>query len=256
VLHVVVVHLAAFVQSVFAWQQPERGSARHLYVAASHESKVQGSPSSQAPSAVQHVGLRVWLQVFAAVSHFSAVQGSPSSQSASVWQQSGVFWIVHLPDFESQVPVMQTLFPLQSSSFTQQGMALGFDSQRWETASHVSTVQRAPSSQSELVEQHPVMAGCVHRCVVASQMSPVHMLLSSQSAAVRQQFVSDAFVHFPAVQVSVVQSFLSSQSATTLQHPVIFAKAHRFVVRLHVSVVHVLLSLHCVFALQQSVATG
>jgi len=122
--------------------------------------------------------------------------------------------------------------------------------------SHVSTVQSAPSLQSELVEQHPVMAGCVHRCVVALQMSPVHTLLSAQSAADRQQFASAVFAHFPAVHASVVQSFESLQSAATLQHPAIFAKSQRFVVKLHVSVVHVLLSVHSESALQQSVAAA
>jgi hypothetical protein len=255
-LHAVVVHLAEFVQSAAALQQPEMGSARHLYVAASHESVVHGSLSSQAPSAVQQVGLLVWLQVLVAVSHFSAVQGSPSSQSASVWQQSGVLVTVHLPVFASQVAVTQALVPLQSVSSTQQGMGFGLDEHRWETVSHVSTVQSAPSSQSELVEQHPVMAGWVHWCVVALQMSPVQILVSAQSAAERQQFASAVFAHFPAVQASVVQSFESSQSAATLQHPVIFAKSQRFVVRLQESVVQVLLSLHAAFALQQSVAAG
>jgi hypothetical protein len=81
-------------------------------------------------------------------------------------------------------------------------------------------------------------------------------LVSSQSAAERQQLVIAAFTHLPAVQASVVQSFESLQSAATLQHPAIFGNSHRFVVKLHVSVVHVSVSVHSVLALQQSVATG
>jgi hypothetical protein len=156
----------------------------------------------------------------------------------------------------SQVPATQALVPWQSPSFTQHGIGFGADEHRWATASHVSTVQSAPSSQSLFVEQHPVILGCVQRCVVASQMSPVQSLLSAQSAADRQQFASALFVHFPAVQVSVVQSLLSLQSAVTLQQPVICANSQRFVVRLHESVVQVLLSLHVASALQQSVAAG